>query len=111
MSIVVSSNVVVSEAYICQAIGFPTPLSITWEAEDETEGITRQIFDAKFGVEIVTSVENETVTSELRLVTNGRFHSPACIIANGFFPTVRQQQFLELHSNDTGTESNQIVGI
>ena len=93
MAMVVPGNVVVSEAYICQAIGFPTPLSITWEAEDESQGAIVEVSDELLGVEIITSIENDEIISELRLLSNERFHSPICVIANRVLPEVRHQQF------------------
>ena len=92
----VPGNVVVSEAYICQAIGFPTPLSITWEAEDESQGAIVEVSDELLGVEIITSIENDEIISELQLLQTTEFSSPVCVISSEFLPAVRQQRFLRL---------------
>lgn len=93
----VLSSQILHATYQCRAIGFPLPLHITWRAEDNDEGNIIELTDTILGVEIINSIKNGQTVSELNLLNldNVDFSSVACIVSNGYYPEVVQEQFLQ----------------
>ena len=81
---VVNSSGIILNKYVCEASGTPSPLTLSWLAEDRTNNnriVT--LSDTNSGVNIITlSVQENVISSELTLIRNGNFGSPECKVSN-----------------------------
>ena len=79
-AVVTLSSEVLSEVYVCRAIGAPAPLEINWSAaETRSAGPgNARLTNAIEGVEISNYMENREAVSELKLSEDANLSSVYC---------------------------------
>ena len=96
-AVVTLSSEVLSEVYVCRAIGAPESLEINWSAaETRSAGPgSARLTDAIEGVEIINYVENGETVSELKLSEDANLSSVHCKVGSNDDIIVTQFQHLD----------------
>lgn len=92
-----------TDIFTCEAFASPLPIVVSWTVVDGRSNATSGILLTSINdITITSSVEDNGVVSELRLIIDGNFHSPTCIVTNGNNVMLTQQMFERVASNTGG---------